>query len=114
MLSTERVLRELARAILADPRKLYDDKGRLKPIHSLDEDTAAAIASLDVDEIVTGRGAAASCHRADHQDPVRRQARRHRPRDAAPRAVRAGQPAQGQQHSDPGQPRLVASDAGRQ
>ena len=49
-------MRELERAILADPRKLYDEKGRLKPIHSLDEDTAAAIASLDVDEIVTGRG----------------------------------------------------------
>jgi phage terminase small subunit len=55
-LSTERVLRELERAIFADPRKLYDERGRLKPIQSLDEDTAAAIASLDMDEIVTGRG----------------------------------------------------------
>jgi phage terminase small subunit len=51
-LSTERVLRELARAIFADPRKLYDEKGRLKPIHSLDDDTAAAVASLDVDAMV--------------------------------------------------------------
>jgi phage terminase small subunit len=50
-LSTERVLQELERAIFADPRKLYDEKGRLKPIHSLDEDTAAPIASFDTDEI---------------------------------------------------------------
>jgi phage terminase small subunit len=55
-LSTERVLQELERAIFADPRKLYDEKARLKPIHLLDEDTAAAIASLDVDEIGTGKG----------------------------------------------------------
>jgi phage terminase small subunit len=55
-LSTERVLRELERAIFADPRKLYDERGRLKPIHSLDDDTAAAIASSDIDEIVTGNG----------------------------------------------------------
>jgi phage terminase small subunit len=55
-LSTERVLRELERAIFADPRKLYDERGRLKPIHSLDDDTAAAIASSDIDEIVTGDG----------------------------------------------------------
>jgi phage terminase small subunit len=55
-LSTERVLQELERAIFADPRKLYDEKGRLKPIHSLDENTAAAIASLDVDDMVTRKG----------------------------------------------------------
>jgi phage terminase small subunit len=55
-LSTERVLRELERAIFADPRKLYDEKGRIKPIHLLDESTAAAIASLDVDEIATDSG----------------------------------------------------------
>jgi phage terminase small subunit len=55
-LTSELVLRALERAIFADPRKLYDLKGRLKPIHSLDEDTAAAIASLDTDESVTGSG----------------------------------------------------------
>jgi phage terminase small subunit len=36
--------------MFADPRKLYDEKGRLKPIHSLD--TAGAIASIDVDNMV--------------------------------------------------------------
>jgi phage terminase small subunit len=53
-LSTERVLRALERPIFADPRKLCDQKGRLKPIQSLDEDTAAAIASIDVDEPTIG------------------------------------------------------------
>jgi phage terminase small subunit len=60
-LSTERVLQELERAIFADPRKLYDEQGRSKPIHSLDEDTAAAIASLDMHEMATSNG---SQHRA--------------------------------------------------
>ena len=55
-LSTERVLRELERAIFADPRKLYDERGCLRPIRLLDDDTAAALASLDMDEIVTGKG----------------------------------------------------------
>jgi phage terminase small subunit len=54
-LSTERVLQELERAIFADPRKLYDERGCLKPIHLLDDDIAAAIASIDVDE-TRGRG----------------------------------------------------------
>jgi phage terminase small subunit len=49
-LSAERVLRELERAIFADPRKLYDERGRLKPIHLLDDDTAAIIASFDVEQ----------------------------------------------------------------
>jgi phage terminase small subunit len=39
-----------------DPRKLYDARGRLKPIHLLDADTAAAVASFDVDEATTSRG----------------------------------------------------------
>jgi phage terminase small subunit len=55
-LSTERVLRELERAIFADPRKLYDERGRLKPIHALDDDTAGAIASIDMDDLTMGRG----------------------------------------------------------
>jgi phage terminase small subunit len=55
-LTSELVLRQLERAIFADPRKLYDERGRLRPIQSLDDDTAAAIASLDMDEIVSGKG----------------------------------------------------------
>lgn len=48
-LSLERTLREIARVAYADPRKLYDKHGHLKPIHELDDDTAATVASLEVD-----------------------------------------------------------------
>lgn len=44
----DRVSRELARAGFVDPRKLFDADGRLLPVHLLDDDTAAAIASYDV------------------------------------------------------------------
>lgn len=59
-LTVERTLKELARLAYADPRKLYDKKGNLIPVHMLDDDTAAAVASVEVDEIwsednVTGR-----------------------------------------------------------
>jgi phage terminase small subunit len=49
-------LRQLERIVFADVRKLYDGKGRLRPIHTLDAETAAALASTDVDEITIGKG----------------------------------------------------------
>jgi phage terminase small subunit len=55
-LTSELVLRELERIVFADVRKLYDEKGRLRPIHTLDDETAAALASIDVDEITIGKG----------------------------------------------------------
>lgn len=42
------VLRELARLGLSDVRKLFSEGGTLKPICALDDDTAAAIASVEV------------------------------------------------------------------
>jgi phage terminase small subunit len=50
-LSLERTLLEIARVAYADPRKLYDKTGRLKAIHELDDDTAASVASVEVDEL---------------------------------------------------------------
>lgn len=50
----ERVLQQVARMAFFDPRKLYDDKGNLKPIRELDDDTVAAIAGIEVEE--GGRG----------------------------------------------------------
>jgi phage terminase small subunit len=46
----ERVLKEAARLAFSDHRKMFDDAGRLKPIHDLDDDTAAAIAGIEVVE----------------------------------------------------------------
>lgn len=50
-LTTERTLLEVARLAYSDPRRLFRPDGSLKPIHELDDDTAATIASIEVDEI---------------------------------------------------------------
>lgn len=47
-ITTERVLQEYARLAFFDPRKLFDDEGNPKHITELDDDTAAALAGLDV------------------------------------------------------------------
>jgi len=53
-LTTERVYQEIARLSFSDPRAFYHPDGRLKAIHELDDDCAATIASLEVDEIGSG------------------------------------------------------------
>lgn len=50
-ISAERVLQERARLAFFDVRKLLDSTGRPKAMHDLDDDTAAAIAGLDVANI---------------------------------------------------------------
>ncbi|NMG64362.1 terminase small subunit [Azoarcus indigens] len=55
-LTTERVLRELGRIALFDPRRLFGDDGSPKGIHELDDDTAAGIAGLEVLEQYEGTG----------------------------------------------------------
>lgn len=47
-LSAVRVLEEYRRLSFADPRKLFDADGNLIPIHKLDAETAATIASFEV------------------------------------------------------------------
>jgi len=47
-----RIMQELSRIGFQDIRKLYDQDGNLKPIHELDDDTAAAIAGVEVMEIM--------------------------------------------------------------
>lgn len=49
-LTTENVLQSVAQALFFDPRKLFDDKGLLKPITELDDDTAQALAGIDITE----------------------------------------------------------------
>lgn len=55
-ISNERILREIARLALFDPRSLFNDDGTPKPINELDDDTAAAIAGLEVLEEFEGTG----------------------------------------------------------
>lgn len=54
--SAERVLLEASRLALFDPRKLFFDDGMPKPITALDDDTAAALAGLEVVEEFEGSG----------------------------------------------------------
>ncbi|WP_434513794.1 terminase small subunit [Dechloromonas sp. ARDL1] len=55
-INNERILREIARLALFDPRSLFNDDGTPKPIAELDDDTAAAIAGLEVLEEFEGSG----------------------------------------------------------
>lgn len=48
-ITAERVIRGIARIAFADLRKLYDTRGRLKPITELDNDTAGALAGIEID-----------------------------------------------------------------
>ncbi|MGH9961292.1 MAG: terminase small subunit [Pyrinomonadaceae bacterium] len=45
--NTADVIREAARIAFADVRKLFDERGRLRPVHKLPDDVAAAIASIE-------------------------------------------------------------------
>jgi phage terminase small subunit len=48
--TAERVIREMGALAFSDVRNLVDEEGRLKPIKELDDQTAAAIASIEVQE----------------------------------------------------------------
>jgi len=52
----QRTIRELGRIAYFDPRKLFDREGNPIPITELDDDTAAAVAGLDVLEEFDGVG----------------------------------------------------------
>ena len=55
-ITQDRVLQEYARLAFYDPRKLFQPDGTPKPIETLDDDTAAALAGLEVREEFEGTG----------------------------------------------------------
>ena len=55
-ITAERVMRERSRLAFFDPRRLFASNGEPIPIHELDDDTAAALAGLDVHEEFAGSG----------------------------------------------------------
>lgn len=55
-ITADRVLQEYARLGFFDPRKLFHDNGQPKEISELDDDTAAALAGLDLVEMYEGTG----------------------------------------------------------
>lgn len=50
-ISTERVLEELRRVAFSDVRALVDQEGRIRPLHELDDENAAQISSIEVEEL---------------------------------------------------------------
>ncbi|OPY60778.1 MAG: Terminase small subunit [Syntrophorhabdaceae bacterium PtaU1.Bin034] len=54
--TADRVLTELARIGMHDIRKLYNEDGTLKAPHEWDNDTAAAVAGIEVFEEFEGKG----------------------------------------------------------
>ncbi len=50
-ISQDNVLREIARISFSDMRLFYDADGNLKKPHELDDDSAACLSGIDVDEI---------------------------------------------------------------
>ncbi len=55
-ITQDRVLQEYARLAFCDPRRLFNADGSPKPIEELDDDTAAALAGLEVREEFEGKG----------------------------------------------------------
>lgn len=55
-ITAEMVMRERKRLATFDPRKLFDADGSPKPIQDLDDDTAAALAGIEVLEEFEGTG----------------------------------------------------------
>lgn len=52
----DKTLKELGRLGFSDIRKYFNDDGSLKNITELDDDAAAAVASVEVDELYEGSG----------------------------------------------------------
>ncbi len=55
-ITKDKIERELARIGFADPRRFFDDEGRLLSPHELGPDEAAALSSVEVFEEYEGRG----------------------------------------------------------
>ena len=48
--TADQTVREIARLAFADPRRLVNEDGSVKALYELDEDLAAAVSSVEVDE----------------------------------------------------------------
>lgn len=56
-ITVDRVIREIAAIAFADVRKLYGEDGQLLQPGQMDDETAAAVAGIEVEEIYAGTGA---------------------------------------------------------
>jgi len=60
-ITPERILKEYARIAYFDPQKLLNEDGTLKQMSEIDEDTRAAIAGVEVENLFEGRGKDREC-----------------------------------------------------
>jgi phage terminase small subunit len=67
-LTAERTLKEVARLAYFDPRKLYKPDGTLKAVHELDDDTAAAVSAVEIDEIKADGAVIGQTRKIKHWD----------------------------------------------
>lgn len=51
-----RILTETAAIAFSDPRKLFNPDGSLKPLNEIDDDTAAALSKIEMEELFEGTG----------------------------------------------------------
>ena len=72
-LEIEKILHQLACVAYSDPRRLFRADGSFIPVHELDDATAAAISSIELD--------------AEGKDPAVEQDRRDRQGNATPWAL---------------------------
>lgn len=55
-ITRERILAEYAKLAFVDPRRFYNEDGSLKAVTDLDDDTAAALSGIEIDEINAAPG----------------------------------------------------------
>lgn len=53
-ITAERVLDEIAKLAFNDPRKFFDEDGRIKPVKELDDDTAMSLAGIETFHKIIG------------------------------------------------------------
>jgi phage terminase small subunit len=61
-ITAERVLAEIAKLAFMDPRKFFNSDSSPKQIAELDDDTAAALAGMEVVELFEGQGDQKHCY----------------------------------------------------
>lgn len=67
----QRILDELKAIAFSDIRKIFTDKNDLKKIHDLDNETAAAVSSIDVEDSHVGKGKFATTKKVKLHDKMR-------------------------------------------
>lgn len=55
-ITVERTMREIARVAYSDVRRLFDQDGKLKPLHELDDEAAAQIAGVETSHVQLRKG----------------------------------------------------------